>query len=176
MKRQSLDPRVASLVAIMIAVVYVLTRLVQIPIGSQGFIHLGDAAIYFTAFAFGPWVAAVAGGLGTSLVDATTGYAQWAIFSLLVHGIQGYVAGLLTQRIPGLYGQLIAVSSGGLILIIGYFAAGVLLTGVGEAVTGILPNTLQALSGGIVGIPLFAAVLRAYPPLAQWGASRHWTE
>ena len=176
MKRQSLDPRVASLVAIMIAVVFVLARLVQIPIGSQGFIHLGDAAIYFTAFAFGPWVAAVAGGLGTSLVDATTGYAQWAIFSLLVHGIQGYVAGLLTQRIPGLYGQLIAVSSGGLILIIGYFAAGVLLTGVGEAVTGILPNTLQALSGGIVGIPLFAAVLRAYPPLAQWGASRHWTE
>lgn len=176
MKRQSLDPRVASLVAIMIAVVYVLTRLVQIPIGSQGFIHLGDAAIYFTAFAFGPWVAAVAGGLGTSLVDATTGYAQWAIFSLLVHGIQGYVAGLLTQRIPGLYGQLIAVSSGGLILIVGYFAAGVLLTGVGEAVTGILPNALQALSGGIVGIPLFAAVLHAYPPLAQWGASRHWTE
>ena len=176
MKRQSLDPRVASLVAIMIAVVYVLTRLVQIPIGSQGFVHLGDAAIYFAAFAFGPWVAAVAGGLGTSLVDATTGYAQWAIFSLLVHGIQGYVAGLLTRRIPGLYGQLIAVSSGGLILIAGYFFAGILLTGIGEAVTGILPNVLQALSGGIVGIPLFSAVLRAYPPLAQWGAFGHWTE
>ncbi|MGB3216661.1 MAG: ECF transporter S component, partial [Anaerolineae bacterium] len=104
------------------------------------------------------------------------GYAQWAIFSLLVHGIQGYVAGLLTRRIPGLYGRLIAVSSGGLILIVGYFFAGILLTGIGEAVTGILPNVLQALSGGIVGIPLFAAVLRAYPPLAQWGAFGHWTE
>jgi uncharacterized membrane protein len=176
MKRQSLDPRAASLTAVMIAVVYVLTRLVQIPIGTQGFVHLGDAAIYFAAFAFGPWVAAVAGGLGTALVDATTGYAQWAVFSLLIHGSQGFVAGLITQRVPGLRGQLMAVISGGLIVIAGYFLAGILLTGVGQAISGILPNILQALSGGIVGIPLFSAVLRAYPPLAHWRAAGHWSE
>lgn len=176
MKRQTLDPRAASLAAVMIAVVYVLTRLVQIPIGSQGFVHLGDAAIYFTAFAFGPWVGAVAGGLGASLVDATTGYAQWAIFSLLVHGSQGFVAGWITRRVPGLRGQMAAVLIGGLLVIVGYFAAGILLTGMGEAITGILPNVLQALSGGVVGIPLFSAVLRAYPPLAHWGASGRWSE
>ena len=171
MKRQSLDPRVASLVAIMIAVVYVLTRLVQIPIGSQGFVHLGDAAIYFAAFAFGPWVAAVAGAELHSehfLARAITTWCRARAVSP--------APTLEFEAVPG-RGLRARTDDGAiLILIVGYFFAGILLTGIGEAVTGVLPNVLQALSGGIVGIPLFAAVLRAYPPLAQWGAFGHWTE
>ncbi len=173
--QRSLDPRVAALTAVMIAFVFVLTRLVQIPIGSQGFVHLGDAAIYFAAFAFGPWVAAVAGGLGTALVDATTGYPQWAIFSLLVHGAQGFLAGWLTQRMPGLRGQLIAVIAGGIVIVAGYFFAGVILTGLGAAATGIVANIIQALSGAAVGLPLYTLAINAYPPLAHWRSAHRWT-
>lgn len=171
-----LDARVAAVTAVMTAVVFVLTRLVQIPTPIQGFVHLGDAAIYFTAFAFGPWVGAVAGGLGTALADLNSGFAQWAVFSLLIHGLQGFLAGIVSQRVRGLAGLVLATVIGGIVLVLGYLAAGTILLGFGAAVSEMIPNTLQALAGGLIGIPLYLLVLRAYPPLGQWKATRTWTD
>lgn len=171
-----LDARVAAVTAVMTAVVFVLTRLVQIPTPIQGFVHLGDAAIYFTAFAFGPWVGAVAGGLGTALADLNSGFAQWAVFSLLIHGLQGFLAGIVAQRVRGLAGLVLATVTGGVVLVLGYLAAGTILLGFGAAASEMIPNTLQALAGGLIGIPLYLLVLRAYPPLGQWKATRTWTD
>lgn len=171
-----LDARLAAVTAVMTAVVFVLTRLVQIPTPIQGFVHLGDAAIYFAAFAFGPWVGAVAGGLGTALADLNSGFAQWAIFSLLIHGLQGFLAGVITQRVRGLAGLVLATVVGGVVLVVGYLGAGTILLGFGAAATEIPANILQALAGGLIGIPLYLLVLRAYPPLSQWKSTRTWTE
>ncbi len=173
---RKLDARLAAVTAVMTAVVFVLTRLVQIPTPIQGFVHLGDAAIYFTAFAFGPWVGAVAGGLGTALADLNSGFAQWAIFSLLIHGVQGFLAGVIAQRVHGLVGLILATVVGGVVLILGYLGAGAILLGFGAAITEVPANTVQALAGALIGIPLYLLVLRAYPPLGQWKSTRTWTE
>ncbi len=68
--------RLATL-AIMTALVLALTRpIVPTPVG---YTHLGDSAIYFATYAFGPWVGMIAGGLGTALADLLTGaYASFA--------------------------------------------------------------------------------------------------
>src|SRR5205809_616165 len=55
------DARTISLTAVMTAIVFVFTRFIQIPIGT-GYFNLSDVAIYFTAFACGPWLALIAGG------------------------------------------------------------------------------------------------------------------
>ena len=172
-RKESLDPRSVSITAVMTAVIFVLTRMVQIPTGAGGYIHLGDAAIFFASFALGPWVGGVAGGLGTAMADITSGYAQWALFSFLVHGLQGWVVGAMTKGI-GVFGaarewyrMLVAIGAGSAIVVIGYFIAGYFLMGIGAAISEVPANIIQALSGGLVGAPLYLAVRRAYPPLTQ---------
>jgi uncharacterized membrane protein len=153
----------------MTAIVFVLTRMVQVPTPARGYIHLGDAGVFFSAFAFGPWIGAAAGGLGTGLADLTSGYPQWAFFSLLIHGLQGWVVGWGSARWPGWTGLILSALMGGVIVVAGYLGAGMLLSGVGAAVGELPLNILQVAAGAIVGLPLFAAVRRAYPPITRFG-------
>jgi uncharacterized membrane protein len=161
------------LTAVLTAVTFVLTRMIQIPTPAKGYIHLGDAAIFFAAFAFGPVVGGIAGGLGTALSDITSGYAQWAIFSFPVHGLQGWVVGAMVHRLNGEIGRinwyqsLLAVGAGSVVVVVGYFVAGIILMGLVAAVAEVPANIIQALSGGLIGAPLYFAVRQAYPPLAQ---------
>jgi uncharacterized membrane protein len=167
MPRRAFDPRILALTAVMTAIVFVLTRVVQIPTPARGYIHLGDAGIFFSAFAFGPWLGAVAGGLGTALADITSGYPQWAIFSFLIHGAQGWVAGWASRRWSGTGGLILAAVLGSLIVVIGYLAAGTLLSGIGAALSELPLNILQVTVGAVVGTLLFVSVRRAYPPIQR---------
>ena len=54
MQRTRFDPRMLAIVAVMTAVVFVLTLVIQIPTPAKGYIHLGDTGVFFSAFAFGP--------------------------------------------------------------------------------------------------------------------------
>jgi uncharacterized membrane protein len=154
----------------MTAIVFVLTRVVQLPTPVVGYIHLGDVGVFFSAFAFGPLVGAVAGGLGTALADLTSPYAQWAIFSLLIHGSQGFAAGWLAARWPGATGLVAGGVAGILIVVGGYFLAGTILVGVAAALTEVPLNLVQASVGAVVSVPLYAAVRKAYPPITSFGS------
>ena len=41
---------------------------------------------------WGPLPALVAGGLGSALADLLTGYAHWAPWTLVIKGIEGWIA------------------------------------------------------------------------------------
>jgi uncharacterized membrane protein len=172
MQRTGINPRTLAVTAVMTAVVFVLTGLVRVPTPARGYIHLGDAAIFFSAFAFGPWVGAVAGGLGTGLADVAGGYPQWAVFSLLIHGAQGWVVGWASEKWPGLAGLVVSAIVGGVVVVAGYLGAGILLMGTAAALGELPMNILQVGTGAVIGILLFLAVRRAYPPIANWD-SRH---
>lgn len=170
-KSQTLDIRRLATIALMGALIFVLTALPRIPTPVGGYIHLGDVGITFASLAFGPWVAAIAGGLGTALADVSGGYAQWAIFSLLTHGLQGWAMGVIVRNEESVTQLGLAVVVGILIVTGGYFVAGTILVGLGVAVSEIGFNVVQALSGGLVGVPLYLAVKRAYPPISQYRES-----
>jgi uncharacterized membrane protein len=157
-----------TLTALMAALVFVLTTVPRIPVpATGGYVHLGDAGITFAAAAFGPWVAAVAGGLGTGLADLV-GFPQWAVFSLIVHGLQGLVLGwIFRQGLSWLKVGLGALASI-VIVVAGYFAAGAILESPAVAALEIVPNIIQAFSGSLIGLPLYWAVHRAYPPLDRY--------
>jgi uncharacterized membrane protein len=74
MSRRSFDPRILAVTAVMTAIVFVLTRMVQVPTPAKGYIHLGDAGIFFSALAFGPWV-------GSWVGQAKGGRARGVLFS-----------------------------------------------------------------------------------------------
>ncbi len=157
--------RLATL-AIMTALVLALTRpIVPTPVG---YTHLGDSAIYFATYAFGPWVGMIAGGLGTALADLLTGaYASFAPLSLIVHGTQGFAAGLIYHRRPDAIGLTLGTLVGGGIVVLGYFAGEALVPiwGGPAAAFGELPfNVVQVLVGS-VGALVYLAVVRVYPRL-----------
>jgi uncharacterized membrane protein len=172
MQRKSINPRTLAVTAVMTAIVFVLTRMVQVPTPAKGYIHLGDAGVFFSAFAFGPWVGAVAGGLGTALSDVTSGFPQWAIFTLVIHGFEGWIVGWASRRWDGVAGIILSTIAGGVVVVAGYLGAGIILSGLGAAVAEVPLNAIQVAGGALVGVPLFAAVRQAYPPILRFGQRR----
>jgi len=169
MKSRQTSPLTLAIVAIMTSITFVLTFLVRVPTPARGYVHLGDAGVFFGAFGFGPWIGAISGGLGTLLSDVAAGYPQWAVFSFLIHGLQGWLVGWLSRRWPGTGGLLLSAVLGGVVVVGGYFGAGVLLSGLGAAIGEVPLNVVQVVAGAVVGVPLYAAVRAAYPPIGRWG-------
>jgi uncharacterized membrane protein len=168
MAESNLNVRRITLIALMSAMIFVLTVVPRIPVpATGGYIHLGDTGITFAACAFGPIVAMASGGLGTALADLM-GYPQWAIFSLIVHGLQGYLLGIILRKKLSLLNAILSALISILVVVGGYFISGVILESPAVAAVEILPNTLQAFSGSLIGIPLFLAVRRAYPPINRF--------
>ena len=151
--------------ALMAALVFVLTSIPRIPVpATGGYLHLGDVAIAFAAFAFGPSVAMAAGAMGTGLADLL-GFPQWAIFSVLVHGFQGWAMASLVRRGVTPLSAALSILVGTLIVVAGYFLAGVVLEGPAVAALELVPNLIQGGSGWLIGLPLYLAVRLAYPAI-----------
>ncbi|MFO7917612.1 MAG: ECF transporter S component [Anaerolineae bacterium] len=174
---KKVTPLVIAVTAIMIAVVTVFTMVARVPIpATQGYFNLSDVAIYFSAFSFGPWVGFIAGGVGAALADLLGGYPQWAILTFLAHGLEGLVAGALARG-RNFLGLVVAWAVGTIVMMGLYFLGeGLVLTGWGPALTELPVNLLQNVVGGVVGIPLFYAVRRAYPPIMRLARGAEWRE
>ena len=167
-----------AVIAVMVAVVAVLTFAVQIPIpATGGYIHFGDVGVYFAAFAFGPFVGSIAGGLGCAIADILSGYAVWAPLTLVAHGLQGFLAGYFGYK-RGLMGMIVGWAIGSIALILVYFLGEWFIYGLGfaGALAEVGPNFIQMAVGGLIGIPLVLAIRKAYPPIDRMGMGKTWTE
>jgi uncharacterized membrane protein len=160
--------RIAS-IAILTAVTAVFTLLIRIPSPARGYFNLGDVAIVFTAVTFGPFSAAIAGGLGTGLADVISSFVQWAPISLVVHGLQGLVIGLILRVRPSSIPlAIVAGVAGAAVMAAGYLAGGTLLEGFGPALAELPGNAVQSVAGIILGVPLSVAVRKAFPPVREY--------
>jgi len=167
-----------AIAAVMIAVTTVFTLLVRVPVpATQGYVNFSDVATFFAGLTFGPWLGFVAGGIGAALADLLGGYPQFALVTLFAHGLQGLVAGAVGhgKKLPGV---ILAWLCGALVMIAIYLVGEALLLRMGwaAALAEVIPNVLQNVAGGVVGIPLFYAVRRAYPPITSMAQPREWTE
>jgi len=153
----------------MIAAVAVFTRFIVIPVGT-GFFNFSDVAIYFAAFAFGPWVGLAAGGVGAALADISLGYSQFAILTFFAHGLEGLIAGYLGKD-QSMSRMLLAWAAGTIVMVgiyfVGEYAVPAMWGGPPQALTEWPFNIVQNVAGGVVGIPLVLAVRRAYPPISR---------
>jgi uncharacterized membrane protein len=111
--------------------------------------------------------------VGTAVTDLISGYSQWAPISLLAHGLQGLVAGLIAaiawkgrEKAFNPF-WLIAVVAGTIVMAGGYLLAQTIMLGVGAALFELPWNLLQNLIGVVGAIPLTIAVRQAYPPVTK---------
>ena len=153
---------------IMAALVAAGTLLVQIynPV-TKGYLNFGDIMIFISALTFGPSVGGFAGGIGSALSDVISGYGYFAPFTLVIKGLEGIVAGQISNRKQA-WRDAIAVSMAGVVMVGGYFLAEFFPLALGwAALTEVPGNIIQIVVGAAVGIPI-ALVLRRRLPEAWW--------
>ena len=160
--------RIATL-AVAVALVTVFTMVVRIPLGT-GYLNLCDVAIAFTAYTLGPVTALVAGALGPAIADLAGGYGQWAVVSLVVHGLEGLLMALVLRLLrQGMAAKLLSGLICILIVPLGYYVlSGAFLVGFEAAIADLPGNFIQSTAGAILGFALSEAVIRAYPPVKHF--------
>ena len=144
--------------AIMASLVCATTLLIQFPIpATQGFFNVGDAMVMVAAITFGPIVGFFAGGIGSSLADLIGGWYVWIPFTLVIKGLEGFLAGsimVLDEEDLGVKKKVVAWIVAGSEMVVGYFLVQYYMYGLGAALTEMPFNILQMVVGGILGIPL----------------------
>ena len=150
----TLTPKKISVLAMIAALTVAISFFLKIlmPL-TKGVVTVLDAGVIFAALRFGRVEGAIVGGLTGLLFDLLSGYPHWAIFSLLIHGGQGYVAGGKTNR------TLWLVLSG-VIMVAGYFLVSWLFYGFGAALADMSGNIIQSIFGVVVALTLDRALVK----------------
>lgn len=142
--------------ALMIALVCVGTMVIQIPMPStNGYVNIGDGMIFITSIVFGPIPGMIAGGIGSSLADILSGYSQWAIFTLIIKGLEGYVVGVIARKNITKVKSILASLIGSIIMVTGYYIAGGILEGSFIVSLHSIPgNIIQGVASIVIGVPI----------------------
>jgi len=149
------------------ALVAVATMFVQIPMpAGQGYANVGDAAIFVLSALFGPVIGLAAGGIGSALADVLTGYAVWAPFTLVIKGLEGWIAGRIAHeafRARGVTPRVLAgFALAALWMMAGYLLAGAALAGsFAASLAGVPLNLFQAVASLAAGTALLYALRAA---------------
>lgn len=175
--------------ALLAAMTCVATMIIKFPTPTMGYIHLGDGFVLLCGVILGPWMGALAAGIGSMLSDLFSGYASWAPATFLIKALTACVAGLLFHRlqrsIKSDKSRYAAILIGGVIgetiMVIGYFLYEALLAafanggftsaalagGIASSATGIPFNILQGVTGIIISI-LLLPVLMKVNDIREW--------
>jgi uncharacterized membrane protein len=154
--------------AMMSALVAASTYIIQIPVPQTGgYINVGDAMIFVSAMIFGPLIGGLSGGLGSAISDLLSPYAYFAPYTFIIKGLEGTIVGLISNG-KIWWRDIIAVVTGGVVMVSSYFFVEFFLMGYGTAALVEVPgNFFQITFGGLVGIPIAAAVRRYIPSLSR---------
>jgi len=154
-------------VAVSTALVFVVTRLAYVPISAlngQEF-DLGDVMIFTFAWTFGPGIGAFAGGVGSSLSDASLP-SPFAPFTLIIKGTEGFLAGYIAKKNPRWSLKLSWVLAS-TAMVGGYFLTNWFFLGYGfiAGVYEVPFDVAQVVAGGLIGRPLARYLRSSLPTL-----------
>ena len=152
-----------ALIIVMTALTAVGTLFIRIPNPMGGYFNLGDVMVFVSALTFGPIVGGFAGGIGSAIADII-GFPLFAIPTLIIKGLEGFLSGSLTNN-KQVYRDVLAVIFAGIEMVVGYFIVEyfILQWGLVLALTEIPANIAQVGIGGIIGIPIAYLLRRRLP-------------
>lgn len=164
-KENKIDTKTMALAAIFTALTYVFTAFinVRLPITANGgLIHLGNIPLFIGAIVFGSSVGAIAGGIGMGLFDLLSGWTIWAPFTLIIVSLMGYTVGKIAGHKNSMRRNIIAIIVAGIIKVVGYYVAEVILYGSFAApLTSIPGNILQISVAAVIVIPIAPLLKKA---------------
>lgn len=157
-----------ALLALFIALVAVSTIILKLPIPqTAGYMNLGDSMILLAAVFFGPVAGFIAGGIGSALADILGGYPQWALWTLIIKGVEALIVSALVvgfkvkkDRISVFQVVIFALATAWMVL--GYFVAGTIMYDQKAALAELPFNVFQALANTVLAtilLPLFQRII-----------------
>jgi uncharacterized membrane protein len=144
--------------ALMAALVFVFTFTFKIPIGAQGYTHLGDAVIFLSVWLIGSKRACFSAGLGAALADFALGYTIWIVPTFIVKFLTVIVLGIIAEHIfkHSTIGYIVGAIVAAGFHIGGYSLAWYILAGKAGVVSAIIPLIIQTVVGvGLAGVFVF---------------------
>lgn len=160
------DKKVQKLVvsALMAALTYVATMVVQIPSPMNGFVNLGDCFVLLSGWLLGPWWGAAAGGIGSMLADLLLGYGHYAPGTLVIKGLMALVGALVFKAFgKSTVGTLVSGVVSEVVMVAGYFGYAALLLGKGIGAAASIPgNLVQGAVGLVAGFLLLQVARRIH--------------
>lgn len=121
-KKIFLSTKELCITALFTAIICVATLVIQIPI-PLGYAHLGDCMILLAASILNPICGLFAAGIGSALADILSGYAIWAIPTLIIKSFMPLIAYILFKKKSFIFTFTGAVLSL-LFMTLGYVVAG----------------------------------------------------
>ena len=151
--------------ALLTALTLIFGRFFLIPLPwTHGNINLCDVGIFIGAMLLGPWAGGFIGGFGAMFLDLISGFAQYAPFSFISHGLEGIVAGLVFKYVRGKWGRISGVAAGTIVMVVGYFFSDAILYTWATGAAGIFPNLIQGIVGSVIALLIASPVEKAVHP------------
>lgn len=163
MKKRLFTTRKLVYTAVLSALAIVMTMAVNIPIGQNGYVNIGDSIIFLASYILGPLCGMAVGGM-TFLSDIILGYAIYAPFTVVIKMLEGFIAGIIfigikkiKNKAAAMLLSILGLMTAGAVMMTGYFVTDIILTKtMAIAVLGLVPNIIQAsISTGISFILIF---------------------
>mgnify|MGYP001942239005 CR=1 FL=1 len=150
-----------TIIAMFMALTTVATMAIQIPIpATKGYLNVGDTIVITAALLMGKTAGGLVGGIGSALADLISGYGYYAPITLVVKGLEGYIAGLLHEKTS--LNFIFCGIAGGIIMAIGYLLAeGLILYNFPTAIASFIPNIFQGLGGAVLADILYPILQKA---------------
>jgi len=161
------------------ALITVATMVIQIPIGSGGYLNFGDAFVLLSAWSIGPLYGTAAAAVGSALADILSGYVMYAPATFVIKGLVALAAwsvcrilsadvqdshtseDSLRKRRNPMIGRLISGTVAEFLMVFGYFLWEMLIFGEGfAALSAVSANALQGVFGVLCGTALAMVVDR----------------
>ena len=143
--------------ALLTALTFVGTMIIQIPTGTNGYIHIGDCFVILCGYILGPVWGFIAAGVGSALTDVATSYFFWAPGTFIIKGAMATIAYFLVKAISRFskksallaFGFASVVSE--LFMVAGYFVYAATILGEGlPAALSIPANLIQGAAGAVM--------------------------
>ena len=158
--------------ALFAALACVATMSIRIPTpGTGGYIHPGDAIVILSGVILGPVWGLLAAGIGSAMADLLGGYFLYVPITFVIKGAVAFVAGMIYKKIgktpKSHYTAVVLGGVGDIVLVAGgYFLCEMILYGISGAAASIPANLIQGISGLIISVVLYPALL-AVPDIRQ---------
>ncbi len=149
--------------ALFAALTCVATLVIQIPSGmGGGYVNLGDGMVLISAYILGPLFGGVAAGVGSCIADIASGYAAFALPTLIIKFVMAVAAGrlfVIMKKKNKISILIICGIVGQFIMTMGYFLAEIWLSGsVAVAAAGIYGSIVQSVFGLAASTVLYKAL------------------
>ena len=155
--------------ALLAALCYVATLIIQVPTPTNGYVNLGDCIVLLSGWMLGPVWGFFAAGIGSMLADVLSGYAYYAPATFLIKGVMALLGVVLYRLIfkafrHSLPAFLLSALVGEIIMVLGYFGYAALILGRGLGAAASIPgNVVQGVFGLVISTVL--ALLLSKTPL-----------